>query len=267
MTVSIPPIGLGTSGMDDPDECAGNVRVALESGYRHIDTAQMYANEEGVGDGLAASVVPREEVFLATKVLPANLGYEDVIASTEASLDRLGVEQVDLLYIHWPIEAYEPADTLPAFDEIRERGWTDHVGVSNFDTRLLDQAREILDAPIVANQIEMHPLLPPDPELLTYCFEHDIAPVAYSPLCRGEALDVTTVEAVADRHGVSAARAIIAWLLTYDVRVITKASGKEHIVDNLAAIDLALSAEDSVEIAGVERRHRRFDREEAPWNR
>ena len=265
MTTPVPPIGLGTSGMDDPDDCIENVRKAVEAGYRHIDTAQMYGNEKAVGKGIERADVPREEVFLATKVDPANLSYDDVIESTEGSLDRLGVDAVDLLYVHWPIDAYDPEDTLPAFDEVRERGLTEHVGVSNFDVSLLDEAHEVLDAPIAANQIEMHPMLPPTEEMLAYCDESDIAPVAYSPLCRGEALSLDPVTAVAEKHGVSAARVLLAWLLDQGVRVIAKASG-DHIEDNLAARDLELDDDDRARLAGVDRRHRRFDRDGAPWN-
>jgi len=199
MTGSVPPLGLGTSGMDDLDQCAENVRIAIEAGYLHVDTAQMYGNEEAVGNGITAATAPREDIFVATKVLPMNTAYDDVIASTEESLDCLGVESVDLLYVHWPIEAYDPEDTLPAFDELHDRGWTDHIGVSNFDIELLEEARTILDTPIVANQIEMHPMLPPEEQMLDYCAEHDIAPVAYSPLCRGEALDLDEITAVAER--------------------------------------------------------------------
>ena len=199
MTGSVPPLGLGTSGMDDLDQCAENIRIAIKAGYLHVDTAQMYGNEEAVGNRITAANVPREDVFVATKVLPMNLAYDDVIASTEESLDRLGVESVDLLYVHWPIEAYDPEETLPAFDELHERGWTDHIGVSNFDIELLEEARTILDTPIVANQIEMYPMLPPEERMLDYCAEYDIAPVAYSPLCRGEALDLDEITAVAER--------------------------------------------------------------------
>ena len=199
MTGSVPPLGLGTSGTDDLDQCAENTRIAIKAGYLHVDTVQMYGNEEAVGNGITAANAPREDVFVATKVLPMNLAYDDVIASTEESLDRLGVESVDLLYVHWPIEAYDPEDTLPAFDELHDRGWTDHIGVSNFDIELLKKARTILDTPIVANQIEMHPMLPPEERMLDYCAEHDIAPVAYSPLCRGEALDLDEITAVAER--------------------------------------------------------------------
>lgn len=114
----IPSPGLGTSGNGEPEQCARTVQTALELGYRHIDTAQMYKNEAAVGDGIDRADVPRQEIFLATKILPDNLAHDDVLATTDESLDRLGVEQVDLLYIHWPMRAYDAEDTLSAFDRL-----------------------------------------------------------------------------------------------------------------------------------------------------
>src|SRR6056297_2542196 len=149
----IPQPGFGTSGHEG-EACTENVVRALEAGYRHVDTAQMYDNERAVGEALERADVDRADVFLATKVLPENLAHDDVIASTETSLDRLGVDAVDLLYVHWPVAAYEPESTLPAMDEVVERGFTRHVGLSNFTVEYLEEAREILDAPVVAHQVE-----------------------------------------------------------------------------------------------------------------
>ena len=267
MADPVPPIGLGTSGNDDFERCAETVRTALEVGYRHIDTAQMYGNERAVGAGLARAEVPREEVVLATKVHPTNLAGDDVTSTTRESLEKLGVDAVDLLYVHWPTDAYEPTDTLPAFDVLYDEGLVRHVAVSNFTVPLLEEARRILDAPIVANQVEVHPLLPPRPELLAYCSRHDIDVVAYSPFCRGEALDLPVVRTVADRHGVSPARAILAWLLARDLHPIPKAVGAAHLRDNYAALGLDLPEQGIESIDGVDRRYRRFDRPGTDWTR
>ncbi|MGM0590158.1 MAG: aldo/keto reductase [Halobacteriota archaeon] len=267
MTGVVPDLGLGTSRNTDPEQCAESVRTAIEVGYRHVDTAQMYGNEAPVGEGLATADVSRDEVFLATKVDPANLASDDVRTSTEESLDRLGVDYVDLLYVHWPVGAYDPQDTLPAFDELRDDGLIRHVGVSNFTVDLLEEATRILDSPIVANQIEVHPMLPPQPNLTEFSRAHDVDQVAYSPLCRGEALDLPEVRTVADKHGVTPARAILAWLLSKDFRVIPKSVGEGHIRDNFEALTLSLDDEDIDRLDGVERRKRRFDHEDAPWNR
>ncbi|WP_276299709.1 aldo/keto reductase [Halorussus lipolyticus] len=261
---TIPSPGLGTSGNDNPETCAETVRKALEIGYRHVDTAQMYENEEAVGDGISTSEVPREEVFLATKVLPANLAPEDVRETTDESLDRLGVDAVDLLYVHWPMKAYDAKKTLPVLDELREAGKTEHVAVSNFTTELLDEAREILDSPIAANQVEMHPLLPQD-DLLDYCRQRDITVVAYSPLMQGEAGDVDVLAEIADAHDVTPEAVSLAWLTQREgVVPIPKATGEDHLRANFEAP--TLSDDEIARIDAIEERERLVDPDDAAWN-
>ena len=155
----MPMLGLGTWQNDDPSECTDSVETALEMGYRHVDTAQAYGNEDAVGDGLAAADVAREDVFLATKVWNTNLAAEDVHATTERSLEDLGVDAVDLLYVHWPAGAYDAEETLSAFDELYDQGKIRNIGVSNFEPHHVEEAMEILDAPLFANQVEVHPFL------------------------------------------------------------------------------------------------------------
>ncbi|WP_134671128.1 aldo/keto reductase [Halorussus marinus] len=261
---TIPSPGLGTSGNDEPDQCAETIRTALELGYRHVDTAQMYDNEAAVGDGIAASDVPREEIFLATKVHPTNLAAEDVARTADESLDRLGVDAVDLFYVHWPTHAYDAEATLPAFDRLAATGKTEHVGVSNFTVDLLAEAREILDAPIAANQVEMHPLLPQD-DLLAYCREHDITVVAYAPLLQGEAGDVDVLADVADDRDVSPEAVSLAWLAQRDgVVPIPKATGESHLRANFDPP--ALTDEEVARIDAIERRERRVDPDGAAWD-
>ena len=279
MVEELPPLGLGTSELgikhgdaeDDPQECVEAVADALELGYRHVDTAQMYGNEHLVGEAIERSSVPREDVFLATKVHPKNLAYDDVLSSTEESLSALRTEYVDLLYVHWPIDAYDAEDTLPAFDALRDEGRIEHVGVSNFTVDLVEEARDVLDAPVVADQMQVHPMLPPTEgeraELLPYAREHDIHVVAWSPLARGAALDRPEVRAVAEKHGATPAQAILAWLREYDLAVVVKSASRDHLRENLAALDLSLDAEDVERIESIEERRRLFDREGAPWNR
>lgn len=262
---ALPRLGLGTSGNDDPDQCATTVETALELGYRHLDTAQMYDNEAAVGAGLAAADVPREEVLLATKVHPDNLAYETVLETARASRDRLGVDTTDLLYVHWPIAAYDPEATLPAFDALVEEGVTRHVGVSNFTPALLEEAVEILDAPVVANQVELHPLLPPRDALVATCKRHDIDLVAYAPFCRRDALDHDVVQSVAAEQGASPAQVCLAWLLEKECKPIPKATGRDHLADNYAALDLELDADAIARLDAIEERYRKFDPEGAPW--
>jgi len=156
----MPMLGLGTWQNDDPEQCAQSVRTALETGYRHIDTAQAYGNEEAVGDGIAAADVDREDVFLATKLWHSNLAYDDVLETARDSLDRLGVDSLDLLYVHWPSGTYDPEETLSALSELYDECLIENVGVSNFLPSDLEVAVDVCDAPIFANQVELHPLLP-----------------------------------------------------------------------------------------------------------
>jgi 2,5-diketo-D-gluconate reductase B len=263
--VTVPALGLGTSGNDDPARCAETVRTALEIGYRHVDTAQMYDNEAAVGRGIAESSVPREDVFVATKIHPSNLAYDDVLATAAESLDRLGLDAVDLLYVHWPIDAYDPESTLPAFDELVDRGDVRHVGVSNFTPALLREADRLLDAPVVANQVEVHPLLPPRDDLVAACERVGADLVAYAPFCRGEALSAPEIEAVAAERDASPARVILAWLLEKGCRPIPKATGEPHLRDNYAALDLSLDDRETARIDAIDRRYRRFDPDGSPW--
>jgi 2,5-diketo-D-gluconate reductase B len=262
----MPRLGLGTWQNTDPDACAESVRTAIEMGYRHIDTAQAYDNEAAVGEGVARADVDREDVFLATKVWTSNLAHEDVLRTAEESLDRLGVSQVDLLYVHWPANEYDPEDTLSAFDQLYDEGLIENVGVSNFEPRHLDEAREILDAPLFANQVEMHPLLQQD-ELVEYASKNDVNLVAYSPLARGKVFDVPEIQEVAEKHDASPAQVSLAWLLQKEgVAAIPKASSEAHIRDNWGALDLELDDEDVARIESIEERDRQVDPSFGPWN-
>ena len=239
----MPALGLGTWENDDPAQCTESVTTALDAGYRHVDTAQIYQNEAAVGEGIAAADVDREDVFLASKVWIDQLAHEDVIDSTRESLNKLGVESVDLMYVHWPSGTYDPAETLPAFAELRDRGLIDRIGVSNFEPEHLDAATDALGETPFANQVEMHPLLRQE-ELREYADDNDIELVAYSPLARGTVLDDPTVGEIAEKHDVSAAQVSLAWLREKGVTAIPKATGEDHIRDNLASLELELDDED-----------------------
>jgi len=261
----IPMLGLGTWENTDPDACAESVATALEMGYRHIDTAQAYGNEADVGDGLAAADVDRAEVFLATKVWIDNLAHDNVIETTEASLDRLGVDSVDLMYVHWPSRTYDAEETLAAFNELHDEGKINRIGVSNFEPDQLREAIEISDAPIVANQVECHPLLQQE-ELRAVCEEEGVDLVAYSPLARGDVFDVPELQAIADDHDASAAQVSLAWLRQQGVTAIPKATSEAHIRDNWQSLSLSLSDEEIEKIESIEQTGRRVDPSFGPWN-
>jgi 2,5-diketo-D-gluconate reductase B len=261
----MPVLGLGTWENAEPDQCAESVRTALETGYRHIDTAQIYGNEAAVGEGIAAADVDREEVFLATKVWIDSLGHDDVVETTKESLDRLGVDAVDLMYVHWPARAYDPTETLAAFDELVDRGLTERVGISNFEPAQVERAVDLLDAPVFANQVECHPLLP-QTELRAVCADHDVEVVAYSPLARGTVFEEPVLTDIADDHGVSAAQVSLAWLRENGVTAIPKATSRAHIEDNWASLDLSLSDDELDRIDAIDHTDRRVDPDFAPWN-
>lgn len=264
-----PPIGLGTAFDADDEAVVAAVESALDAGYRHVDTAQVYGTEAQVGEAIDRADVAREDVFLATKTAHIDNidpGREALKESVYESAAKLGANTIDLCYVHWPMGVYDPEVTLPALDELREEGVIEHVGLSNFSVELLDEAREHLDAPIFAHQVETHPLLQQD-ELVSYAQANDIFHVAYSPLMAGRFGDVPELEAVAEKHGISAAEVCIAWLADRDnVVPIPKSLDLDHQRSNLAALDVALDDEDRECIAGIEREERVVDPDGAPWN-
>lgn len=259
----MPMFGLGTWQNDDADQCAESVQTALEMGYRHIDTAQAYRNEDAVGRGIADADVAREDIFLATKVWISELAHDAVIATTEDSLERLGVDSVDLLYIHWPSGEYDPEGTIGAFNQLYDEGKIERFGVSNFEPHHVEEAMEILDAPLFANQVEMHPFLPQH-ELRAHAAEHGYELVAYSPLARGTVFDSDVLTDIASAHDASAAQVSLAWLREKGVTTIPKATGRDHIADNWASVGLELTDDDIERIDAIDRRDRRVDPEFGP---
>jgi 2,5-diketo-D-gluconate reductase B len=264
----MPQLGLGTYSDDNRGQWTGVVNRAIEMGYRHIDTALVYENQQYVGTGIESADVDREELFLATKIVHVDAPspeHDDVVAAAERCLNELGIEYVDLLYIHWPAGTYDPEVTLPAFDELRNQGLIRHIGVSNFSTRQLDRARDILNAPIAAHQVECHPLLPQD-ELRAYARKHDHWLVAYCPLARTKAFERPEIQAIAEKHGATPSQVCLAWLLAMEnVAAVPKATSEEHLRDNLAALDIELDEDDRKQIGSIDERLRLIDREYAPW--
>ncbi|PSP74959.1 aldehyde oxidoreductase [Halobacteriales archaeon QS_1_68_20] len=201
----LPPLGFGTYDDEDSQVSAEAVAYALDHGYRHVDTAEMYGNEDVVGAGVRASSVDREEVVVATKLAPEHLAYDDAIEHAHASADRLGVDYLDLLYVHWPDTTYDPGETLPALDHLRETGLVREVGMCNCRPDQIETAVERLASPLFAHQVECHPLLQ-QRELRRLAREHDHYLVAYSPLAKGEILDVPELQAIAEERGATPAQ-------------------------------------------------------------
>ena len=262
----IPSLGLGTWQMDGA-VAREAVRDALELGYRHIDTARMYGNEREVGEGLRDAGVDRDDVWVTTKVWRDELAPDRLRRSAEASLRDLGLDQVDLLLVHWPNPAVRLGDTLAALHRVRQDGLTRHIGVANFPSGLLREA--IAEFPIACDQIEYHPYLA-QRAVLDVAHAHGIDVTAYSPLGSGGVLGDPVLEAIARSRGCTAAQVALRWLVDQGgVCAIPKAASHENRAANLAALDLApLTYEERARVDALARGRRFINPSFAPrWDR
>lgn len=236
----VPVIGLGTWQMDVAT-ARDAVENALDVGYRHIDTAQAYNNEAGVGRGIENADVDREDVFLTTKVHPRQRSAGDIVASVEGSLTRMGVDQVDLLLIHWPHPLANLEAVVHGLNEAREEGLTRHIGVSNFGMDRLDRARNLSEAPIFTNQVLFHPWHP-QRDLLRYCQQEGVLLTGYSPLANGGALGDDVLRDVGRGYGKSPAQVALRWAVQHeDVMTIPMSTSRQHIAENIDIFDFKLS--------------------------
>lgn len=255
---SIPALGLGTWTLTGAD-CVDLVSHALGVGYRHLDTAARYENEAEVGEGLRASGIARDDVFVTTKVWWTDLSAADFRASTERSLERLGLDHVDLLLIHWPNPRIPIAETIEALNRARADGLTRHIGVANFPTDLLDEAAALSEAPLVANQVEYHPYLD-QTKVKAVCRRIGAAMVSYCPLYRGGPLFAEPAVAdAARRHARSPAQIVLRWHVQQEgVVAIPRTSRKERLAENAAIFDFALSDDEMRAISGLAGRQLRI---------
>jgi diketogulonate reductase-like aldo/keto reductase len=249
--VEIPQLGLGVFQVP-PEDTQQAVEEALEAGYRHVDTAAAYRNERGVGAAVAAAGIPREEIFVTTKLWNSQQGYESALGACEKSLARLGLEYVDLYLIHWPVPTEGRAlDTWRAFERIYEEGRSRTIGVSNFrieDLEMLEREAEVLPT---VNQIELHPHFQ-QAELRAWHREHGVATEAWSPLAQGDLLINETISSVAARHGRTPAQAILRWHLQLGNVAIPKSVTPARIRENSGLFDFELSEDDMNEIAALD---------------
>jgi 2,5-diketo-D-gluconate reductase B len=248
--ISLPRLGLGTYRMQG-DVCRAAVESALGLGYRHIDTAEMYGNEEAIGAAIAAAGVPRADLHITTKVWNENLAPDAMRRAFDSSLKKLRLDQVDLYLVHWPA----PKMNLPAMFEtlmkLKEQGRTRAIGVANFNIALLKTVVEDIKAPIACDQVEYHVMLDQTP-LRKYLAAKSIPLVAYCPLAQGRAASNETLAAIGRKHGASAAQVALKWLLDQDgVAAIPKASRAESQRANLDALHVGLDDEDRQAIAGL----------------
>jgi diketogulonate reductase-like aldo/keto reductase len=251
----IPALGLGTWPMRG-QACVRAVAEALKLGYRHIDTAQMYGNEADVGAGIVASGIRRDEVFITTKVLRESISAKRMPRTVEESVRSLGVDHVDLLLIHWPNPSVPVAESMGVLSEMKRRGLTRHIGVSNYTVALLDEAVRVSPEPIVANQIEYHPFVDQS-KLVAAIRRHGLATTAYSPIARGRVVGNRVIEEIAATHGRSAIQVTLRWLIQQgDVIAIPKSTRAERLKENLGIFDFVLAQEEMERIFALGgRRH------------
>lgn len=237
---AIPAIGLGTF-LAQGEGCSEAVSFALKNGYRHIDTAPRYENEEAVGEGLRRSGVPRGEIFLTTKVWWDQLGEGDLQRSAEDSLRKLGVDQVDLLLIHWPNPKIPLAESIAALNDAKRRGYAKHIGVSNFTVAHLNEAWRLTQEPLVCNQCEWHPSLD-QAKLRAVVRGYGMIFTAYSPIGRGVYGEIPAVSAIAKKYGKTASQIVLRWNVQHEGSVaIPKSVTPERMLSNLDIFDFTLT--------------------------
>jgi 2,5-diketo-D-gluconate reductase A len=249
--VEIPQLGFGVFQVP-PDKTQDAVEAALEVGYRHIDTAAAYRNERGVGAAIAASGIPRDEVFVTTKLWNSAQGYESALGAFETSIERLGLDRVDLYLIHWPVPSEGRAlDAWRACERIHQECGSRTIGVSNFRVEDLEELEREAELMPTVNQVELHPHFP-QAELRDWHREHGIATEAWSPLAQGDLLVNETIAAVAARHDRTPAQAILRWHLQLGNVVIPKSVTPARIRENFEIFDFELGDEDMTEIAALD---------------
>jgi diketogulonate reductase-like aldo/keto reductase len=235
------------------------VETALDIGYTHIDTAEMYANQREIGNVLRRknlhSESGRETIFLTSKIWQDNLQHDAVIHQCEKALSELQTEYIDLLLIHWPNDSVPLEETLGAFSELTEQGKIRCIGVSNFVRSRVKEAVEASPIPIATNQVECHPYLNQN-TLLTYCTDLGVLITAYAPLGRGKPFRNASVQAIAENHNVHPAQVILRWQIQRGVIVIPKASSREHLETNMAIFDWELTEDEMERMTSIENTHR-----------
>lgn len=252
--VNMPQLGFGVFKVKNGNETVESVKKAIEVGYRAIDTAAIYENEEGVGQAIRESGVPREELFITSKVWNTEQGYETTLKAFEDSLNRLGLEYLDLYLIHWPGKD-KYLETWRALEKLYKDGKVKSIGVSNFHVHHLEKLLANSEVKPVVNQIELHPLLT-QVEIRDYCAKHEIKVESWSPLGRGNLLEEPTINHIAKKHGKSSAQVLIRWHLQHDLVVIPKSITPSRIKENAQVFDFSLSLNEMNQIDALNKNER-----------
>lgn len=255
--VKMPMLGLGVYKVEDGAVTVDTVKAALDADYRLIDTAAIYQNEESVGQALREAGIPREDVFVTTKLWNEFHGFDEALQAFQDSLDRLGLEYVDLFLIHWPMPRFGKfVETYKALEQLYEEGRVRAIGVSNFEIAHLEQIIQSCSIVPAVNQVEIHPYLS-QKELIAFCKRYDIQIQAWSPLMKGrEALEDETIVKIANVHGKSPAQVILRWHLQNGVAVIPKSVTPSRIKENIQVFDFTLTKEEMAAIDALNRDER-----------
>ncbi|MDP1418872.1 aldo/keto reductase [Peribacillus simplex] len=252
--VKMPQLGFGVFKVKNGNETVESVKKAIEVGYRAIDTAAIYENEEGVGQAIRECGVPREELFITSKVWNTEQGYETTLQAFDDSLNRLGLEYLDLYLIHWPGKD-KYLETWKALEKIYKDGKVKSIGVSNFHVHHLENLLANSEVKPVVNQIELHPLLT-QVEIRDYCAKHEIKVESWSPLGRGNLLEEPTINHIAKKHGKSSAQVLIRWHMQHDLVVIPKSITPSRIEENAQVFDFSLSLNEMNQIDALNKNER-----------
>jgi diketogulonate reductase-like aldo/keto reductase len=262
--VEMPMFGLGVFLSKEGDEVENAVKVALQNGYRHIDTAAIYKNERGVGNAIKASGVAREDIFITSKVWNTDQGYETTLAAFHASLEKLQTDYLDLYLVHWP-KGKRSVETWKALEELYKKGSVKAIGVSNFLVHHLDEFLPNCKVVPAVNQYEFHPeLLQPD--LLEYCKKRGIQPEAWSPIMKGRVNEVPLMQELAAKYGKTPVQVVLRWDIQKGVVTIPKSVTPERIISNADIFDFELSGADMLKIDGLDKNGRiGFHPDEIPF--
>lgn len=248
--ISIPSIGFGTYKLEDESETIDAIKYALKVGYRFIDTASLYGNEEWIGKVIKESGVKREDIFLSTKVWNDSHGYDKVIKSFEESMRKLDIDYLDLLLVHWPTELN--SETWRAFEDLYELGKVRAIGVCNFKIGHLENLRKTARIMPMVNQIEVHPCFS-QRELVNYCNYHKIQVIAWSPIMKGQLLEVPLMMDLAEKYNKSIAQIALRWHIQKGIIPIPKSSHYGRMTDNIDIFNFGLSEEDMIKIDKLDR--------------